>query len=426
MINNNQYLLIKSALVFSPTSEWHRNEVDILITPSGKIESIGPDISHDDARVIDAAGYCAMPGFVDIGALCGEPGNELSETYESLSSAAKIGGYQKVMVLSNYLNPYEQGSDVKNVSLEGQSQGVELQAIGRISLANKQDQLAEIFDMSQHGVHLFSDGLNQQRSLAFLIKALQYTKSLNVRLMFIPGYMGINGQAQVNESKLSASLGLNGMPKVIEVDEVNKIINAVRYTGSRALIHMISCEESIALIEQAKAEGLDIHATVSSLHLKYTEQDIVGFNPNFKIFPPLRGDDDRQALIQGLKDGNVDFVVSAHHPVQKEEKDRPFADAPFGSINIQTSLYTLCEAIPEMSFDQLYQWKIAGPGQYFGRENSILVNDWASFSLISLDKKTEFSISDLKSLSLNSIVQSGSRSGQIIFNINQNKYFLKD
>jgi dihydroorotase len=220
--------------------------------------------------------------------------------------------------------------------------------------------------------------------------------------MVLPWDRGINGNGQMHEGPISVSLGMKGIPNQAEEIRVQRDIELLRYCGGRLHFMLISTARSVELIRKAKREGLQITCAVAAHQLLFTEENLTGFDSNFKVIPPFRSKDDRKALIAGLKDGTIDAIVSDHCPEDIEHKVREFEDASFGISSVEASFCSAFTALEKyMSLEEIIEKFTTGPEQILGIQ-SCPVSEGAHVSIFNPESNTEFTSDTWVSKSKNS------------------------
>ncbi len=201
-----------------------------------------------------------------------------------------------------------------------------------------------MLDMHQAGAVAFTDGLRPLQSTGLMMRALEYVRMFNGLIVNTPDQSDLTLNGQIHEGTLSTSLGLRGVPPLQETLMLKRDIDLLRYANSRLHVLNISTEASLSLIMAAKQEGLDISCSVAALQLEATQDQIGCFDTNYKVWPPLRTENDRQSLIRGVRDGHIDFVTANHRPVDPEGKMVEFDQAQFGVSSLETTYSTLVKA----------------------------------------------------------------------------------
>jgi len=211
-------------------------------------------------------------------------------------------------------------------------------------------------------------------------------------------------EGQIHEGEVSTRLGLRGIPRMSEVIPLKRAMEIQDYTGGRMVIHLLSTAASVAEVQRCKALGHDIFATVSAHHLQFTAEELAGFDPNFKMLPPLREEEDRQALIAGLKDGTIDAIVSNHVARHGEEKDLEFPYADFGALGLQTAFQQALQALDgQLTLAELCTKFNAAPGRLLSPEpRHLRPGAPARITLFTPEGSTKFTAAAIRGKTVNS------------------------
>jgi dihydroorotase len=336
----NKVVLLKSVKILDQQSKHHQKKVDILLE-DGLIKAIGNDLEADAAQVIAGDDLHASPGWVELRANFNDPGNEDRETLESGAQAAHQGGFTAV-ALSPQTNPVvDHKSGIEYLRSKSQFLPVQLLPFGAFSKGLKGEELSEIYDMRSAGAIAFSNGSKPVANSALMKLALLYQRELPEALQVLSFDPAIVSGGQMHEGPKSTWLGLKGIPELGESLSMARDIALAEYTNSALHFQGVSSLRGVELIRDAQARGLDISGDVNLLNLIYTDEALEAYDSNFKVYPPLREEQDRKALIQALKDGVLKGIASDHRPRTIEEKRCEFDLAHFGAATIEASFALL-------------------------------------------------------------------------------------
>jgi len=329
-------LLIKSVKVVWENSEFHNQVLDIYLE-GGKIHSIGHSLSVNPEMVWESKGSFLSPGWFDLDASFGDPGYEMREDLQSGAEAARRGGFTGIGLMPNTHPPFHSKGEIDYILTKSKELPLEIHPIGTISKNRDGKEMAELFDMFQTGARAFSDGDRVLENAGLLLRALQYTAGFGGRIFSYPEDHSLSGNAQVHEGLESLVLGMKGIPSLAEELMIVRDLLIAAYAGTPIHFTSISSKEGVELIRKAKERGQAVTAAVPSYHLYFTDEDLRGFDTNFKVRPPLRSKEDRESLIKGILDGTLDAITSRHRPHEIESKAVEFELALDGMINLETS-----------------------------------------------------------------------------------------
>jgi dihydroorotase len=376
--------------------------MDLLID-AGKIVSVGGDAAETawqregstlstPLEVIDAHGLLVVPGLIDIHTHLREPGYEYKESIESGSAAAVAGGFTAIACMAN-TNPVNDDAAVTEYILDkARAVGlVQVFPIGAISVGLAGERLAEIGELNQAGVVGISDDGKSVMNSQLMRRALEYAGMFGLPVISHCEDTQLAAHGVMHEGRVSTELGLRGIPAQAEDIMVARDIALAELTGGRLHIAHVSTVGAVRLVHDAKARGLRVTAEVTPHHLFLTDEAVRGYDPNTKMYPPLRTAADVEALRQALKDGTIDAIATDHAPHDLADKEVEFDQAPVGIIGLETSLpltlrlvnegvLTLTDAIAKLTW---------GPSQVLGlAKGTLQVGADADVTLI--DTQTEY------------------------------------
>jgi dihydroorotase len=290
------------------------------------------------ATVLDAGDCLVAPGLVDLHTHLREPGREEAETVETGTRAAALGGYTAVVAMPNTDPPLDTAAAVRQVLELGRTASAEVAVAGASTVGRAGERLAPMAELAELGVHLFTDDGAGVQSAGLMRKALEYARGIGVTLAqhCEDGSLACDGA--MHEGAWSSRLGLPGMPAAAEEVMVARDIALSRLTGAPVHFLHLSTAASIDLVRRAKADGLSVTAEAAPHHFTLTDAMTAGFDPVFKVNPPLRPQSDVDAVRAGLADGAIDAIATDHAPHTPETKDLPFDHAPPGMLGLETAL----------------------------------------------------------------------------------------
>ena len=328
-------LLIAGATVVDATGS---RRADVLVA-DGRIVDVGTDLDATGVlETIDASGCIVGPGLVDLHTHLREPGREEAETVETGSRAAALGGYTAVVAMPNTEPAIDSAAVVRQVLDLGSTSLVDVRVAGAITVGRAGKQLAPMAEMAELGVRLFTDDGSGVQDTRLMRRALEYSLSLGVTLAQHCEDEALAAGGHLHEGEWSSRLGIAGIPSEAEELMVARDIALSRLTGAPVHFLHLSTRGSIDLVRQAKAKGLRVTAEAAPHHFTLTHASTQGYDPLFKVNPPLRTDDDVAAVKEGLADGTIDAIATDHAPHAQELKEAPFDEAPPGMLGLETAL----------------------------------------------------------------------------------------
>lgn len=330
--------LIKNVRVIDPALSL--DEVADILIDGQTIAQVGKNIECADAEIFDRDGCIAVPGLVDIHVHLRDPGQEYKETIETGTAAAAHGGFTGICSMPN-TNPTTDNATTIDYVLDKAAQAGHCRVYpsGACTKGLKGESLSEMGDMVLHGAVAFTDDGRGVQNSGVMRRVMDYAKMFNKVVMSHCQDEDLVGPGQVNEGVVSTRLGLAGWPATGEELQIQRDIALSELTGCPIHIQHISSARGVELVREGKARGIQVTCEVTPHHLVLNEDDITTtYNTNLKMNPPLRSKADNAALIEGIKDGTIDCIVTDHAPHADHEKAREFELAPFGMTGLETSL----------------------------------------------------------------------------------------
>ena len=417
-------ILLKNILIQDINSKHHQEVKDILIE-NGLIIKIDNGITTKADSILEKENISASIGFVDIFSKIGEPGFEYNETLITASNAAQAGGFTRIFSLPNTHPTVSTQSQINYIKEKSNSLPVFIHSLGAISKNIEGNTLAEMYDMFSNGAIAFSDGDTPIQSTVLMLKALQYVKAFNGIIVQMPLDKGFSKIGVMNEGIVSTTLGMPGIPELAETLMIKRDIELLKYAESKLHLTGVSTASGIELITEAKKHGLQITCSVAPHHLLFCDEDIVDYNTNFKVDPPLRTRKDMMALRMAVMNNEIDCIACHHVPVHNDFKDCEFDRAANGMIHLQTVFAEINTALPELSTTKLLALFSYHPRTIFNLPiPKIEEGEQAEITLF--NKETEFTLTkeNNKSKSYNSVLFNKNLKGEIIGTINKGKIFI--
>ncbi len=417
-------LLLKQVIIADKNAPLNGRQKDILIE-NGIIIKIADAVSDHEARIIETESMQASPGWVDIFSHFCDPGFEYKETLESGTNAAAAGGYTNVFTLPNTLPVVYSKTQVEYIVQKSKTLPVNLLPLGAITKNAEGKELAEMYDMLNSGAIAFSDGLNPVQTSGLFLKALQYVKAFDGVLIQLPIDKSIGQFGLMNEGITSTLLGLPGIPEIAEELLVARDLELAKYTNSKVHFTGVSTAKSIELIANAKAAGVQVTCSVTPYHLFFNDEDLIDYNTDLKVDPPLRNKNDMMALRKAVENNLVDCIASHHRPQDWDNKVCEFEYAKPGMIGLESCFKVLNTICPSLSTEQLVDLLSTNARNIFKLPPATIQEGaFCDITLFSTQPPAVFSKTDIKSKSHNSAFIGKQLKGKVIGIINRQQLYL--
>jgi dihydroorotase len=329
--------LLRSARLLDPESGL--DAVGDLLIEGGRIKAIGGALSEPGAQVVAADRLCLAPGLVDMRVQLREPGAAHMESVESGGRAAAAGGVTTMVVLPNTDPPIDDVSVVE--FLARRAREVKLAKIHTYAAATQGlagGRLTEMGLLAESGVLGFTDGVRAVADALVMRRVLAYASNFDLLVMQHPEEPSLASAGEVNEGEIATRLGLAGIPSAAEIIMIERDLRLVELTGARYHAAHISTAPAVAAIRRAKMQGLRVTCDTAPPYFTLNETAIGDYRTFAKLSPPLRGEADRRAIIDGLRDGTIDAIASDHAPWDQDSKRLPFSSAAYGIVGLETLL----------------------------------------------------------------------------------------
>lgn len=424
-------LILSGGRVIDPASSTDET-VDLLIE-DGRVTEMGRGLSRAGAEVFDVSGAVVAPGLVDMHVHLREPGREDEETIATGSAAAVLGGFTAVCAMPN-TDPVCDGASVAEmVFAAGRSSGLcEVIPAGSITKGLEGKHLSPIGELVHCGVKLFTDDGKGVQDSRLLRRAMEYIRGFDAVCAEHCEDASLAEGGQMHEGEFSEVLGLKGIPSAAEEVALARDIVLAELTGVRFHALHISTAGSAEMIKRAKASGLRVTAEVTPHHLVLTDSDLVTYDTNFKVNPPLRSTSDVESLREALAQGAIDAIASDHAPHSEEEKESEFEIAPPGMLGLETALSVMLSELVSggvLSLMELIRLMSTGPARILGLEGQggpILQGSLAN--LVVFDPSTAWTVEadSLASISRNTPWGGRSLTGKVVHTISGGRMVVRD
>ncbi len=347
-------IVIKGGRILDPSQQLDR-VMDILLV-DGKVSQIAESIDGDADRVVDASGLYVMPGLIDMHVHLREPGFEHKETIRTGSMAAAQGGFTTICPMPNTKpatdNPERVSFVVQKAAAEAP---VHVLPVGAVTVGQQGEELTDVAGMAAAGAIAISEDGKSVMNAALYREAMKQAAEKDVLVMAHCEDKNLVGKGALNAGKIAEKNGVEGISNAVEDVITARDILLAKETGARLHLCHCSTKDSARMVKEAKEDGLAVTGEVCPHHFALTEEDIVPGDTNYKMNPPLRRQEDRQALKEGLRDGIFDVISTDHAPHHVDEKKKSMAEAPFGIVGSETAVALTITCLVEEGYLTPYQ-----------------------------------------------------------------------
>lgn len=428
-MNTTPNLLIKN--VRPVTDRKKGGSVTDIRIKGGKIEEIGKDLQNKRGEKLYDAGHAYIsPGWMDMHVHLREPGQEHKETIETGCKSAAFGGFTEVACMPNTNPPIHTRDVVEFIKKKSASLPVEVHPIGCVTKERKGKSIAEMVDMQEGGAVAFSDDGDPVYNSHVMRVALEYSSMIGVPIINHEEDLSLSRPGYMHEGEVSTRLGLEGTPSIAEEVMIARDILLAKFTGGHVHVAHISTKGAVDLVRRAKSEGITVTTEVCPHHFDLTDEEIEkrNYDTNAKMHPPLRTQDDVNAMCEGLKDGTIDAICTDHAPHAIEEKEVEFIYAPNGIIGLETAwsisvmrlldpgILALNALIDKLAYQPRKILNIDIPELKEGSD--------ANLTIFNTDEKWIFSKKEVRSKSKNSPYLDETLTGRALAIYNKNQFVL--
>ena len=394
----------------------------LIVDDKGKIKAIGKSVNKGSipakSEKIDLKGKVLIPGIIDMKVFIGEPGFEYKENFRSLSNAALSGGVTSVVSMPNTSPVIDNVSMVDFILRRGRDKaGINIYPSATLTRNMDGKLMTEFGLLSKKGIVGFTDATKTVQNSEIMSRIMNYASDLDILVMQHPEDHELSKGRCISEGEVSTRLGLKGIPHIAEKIIIERDLSLLEEYPCRYHISQLSSEKSVDVIKKYKKNGLKFSVGVSINNLSLNENDIGDFKTFMKVSPPLRKEEDRKALIQGIKDGLIDVIVSDHKPEDEESKRLPFAQAAEGSIGIETLLSLALELYHNgsLTLKKIIETITCNPAKILKiNKGNLKKGSDADLCIFDLDQPWKVDVSKLKSKSKNAAIENRKLQGKVL------------
>ena len=415
-------LLLNSVTVSDTTSKYFNSKVNILIDSKGIIKKISKNkISDKVKKVVDLEGLYISESWFDFNANFCDPGYEYKENLKSGVHVAINSGFLDVLITPNTNPIIQTKADVSYIQEKSLNNFCKIHPSAAISKNFNGKDLNDIIDLHNSGVKAFTNSYSCKESSEMIMNSLLYLNQIDTLLLTKPKDRSFS-DGVVNNGYYSNTVGLKGIPRISESIAVERDLSILEYVGGKIHFSGISTKESVSIIRDAKTKKLNVTCDVPIHNLILDDSNVVSFDPNYKVDPPLRTKDDIDALIEGINDGTIDIIASHHEPQDIDTKKCEFEKANFGVISLQTFFSNIVQLSRKIPIENLIKTFSTNPKKILGIETySVVEGSKASFTVFDPDGSWDYNENSNLSKSINSPWLNWSLKGKVKAVIKDNR-----
>lgn len=393
-------ILFTNARLIDPEAQ--TDAIGSLLVRDGKIIGQGgaEEAAPEWAQIIDCRGQALAPGLVDWGVKIGEPGERHKESFRSAGLAAAAGGVTTIIARPDTLPPIDTPESLEFVTRRAGDAPVNIRHMAALTKAREGREMVEIGFLNDLGAVAFTDGVRVVTDTKVLTRCMSYARGLDALIVGHPQDAGLSKGAAATSGKFASLYGIPAVSPLAEVMGLNRDLALVEMTRCRWHADQITTGAALPAMIRAREAGLDVTAGISIHHLTLNEFDLGDYRTFFRFTPPLRSEDDRQAMLQAVADGAIDFIASFHTPQDEESKRLPFEAAAPGAVGLQTLLPAAMRLYHQggLTLPQLWRAMSLNPAKRLGLEAGRLAKD-APADLVLFDPDAPFVLDRFKLLS---------------------------
>ena len=420
-------MIIKGGRIIDPLSK--RDEVLDIKIEDGKIVEIAKDIeaSSDKEEIIDARGKIVVPGLIDVHVHFRDPGQTHKEDLVTGSQAAIAGGFTSVVQMANTSPKIDSKEKIIEHYKRARDLPLKVYTVSALTRNFGDLELVDMEENFKRGALAFTDDGIPNRNSKLILEAMNRAKKLGAIISFHEEDPELIEQNGINHSEVSDKLGIYGSPKIAETSFIARDVAMAIYTGAKISIQHISTGLGVDLVKFGKEMGANIYAEVTPHHIALNDSAVLEYGSLAKMNPPLRSEEDRLRIIEGLKEGTIEIIATDHAPHTAEEKSKEITKAPSGIIGLETSFSICYENLvltKEISLMKLIELMSTNPARIYGLEGGE-ISQGKIADLAIIDLESEYKIDKYKSKSSNTPFKDKTLRGEVLYTISEGKIVFK-